>query len=326
MFFLTLKRQIRLTTAFCVIAVTAIAAQMTPTPALANSAMASVGSGSLHQNAKTQFVEVDGAKIAYRRFGKHGGVPLVFFQHFLGNMDNWDPMITDGFAKDREVILFDNAGIAASGGQVPHTVEGMAKYGIDFMEAIHIKQADILGFSLGSLVAQEVALERPDLVRKIILIGSAPRGGDGMASLTPEFQAMLTKKYDPADTILLTTFFNPTPGSQAAGRKFLDRIRLRQIDRDANPGPDVYGAQVAAFAAWGARSANANDYLKNIKQPVLIISGSKDLIHYTSNSYKLEDNLPNAELIVYPDTNHGSFYQYPDLFLQEATTFLDQPF
>ncbi|MFX1737036.1 alpha/beta hydrolase [Paraburkholderia sp. A1RI_3L] len=326
MFFPTLKRQIRLTTAFCVIAVTAIAAQMTPTLALAKPAMASVGSGSLHQNAKTQFVEVDGAKIAYRRFGKHSGVPLVFFQHFLGNMDNWDPMITDGFAKDREVILFDNAGVAASGGQVPHTVEGMAKYGIDLMEAIHIKQADILGFSLGSLVAQEVALERPDLVRKIILIGSAPRGGDGMASLTPEFQAMLTKKYDPADTILLTTFFNPTAGSQAAGRKFLDRIRLRQIDRDANPGPDVYGAQVAAFAAWGAHSANANDYLKNIKQPVLIISGSKDLIHYTSNSYKLEDNLPNAELIVYPDTNHGSFYQYPDLFLQEATTFLDQPF
>lgn len=318
------KGWVRFAAAFSLIATTALMVQVAPTSALAASTK-TVETGSLHQAAKTQFVEVNGAKIAYRRFGKPGGVPLIFFQHFLGNMDNWDPMVTDGFAKDREVILFDNAGVAASGGQVSHTVDGMAQYGIGLIEALHIKQADILGFSLGSLVAQQVALDRPDLVRKAILIGSAPRGGDGMASLTPEFQAMLTKKYEPADTILLTTFFNPTPGSQAAGRKFLDRIRLRQVDRDANPGPEVYGSQVAAFAAWGAPSANSNDYLKNIKQPVLIISGSKDLIHYTSNSYKLEDNLPNAELIVYPDTNHGSFYQFPDRFLQDATVFLGQP-
>ena len=320
-----LKNWARFAAAVSLVAATLVV-QVTPNSALAASTATSAETGSLHQNAKTLFIKVDGTRLAYRRFGKRGGVPLVFFQHFLGNMDNWDPKITDGFAKDREVILFDNAGVADSEGQVPHTVEGMAKYGIGLIEALRIRQADILGFSLGSLVAQEVALERPDLVRKVILIGSAPRGGDGMATLTPEFQAMLAKKYDPADTILLTTFFNPTEESQAAGRKFLDRIRLRTVDRDAAPGPDVYGAQVAAFAAWGAPSANSNAYLKNIKQPVLIISGSKDLIHYTSNSYKLEDNLPNAQLIVYPDTNHGSFYQYPDLFLQEATTFLDQPF
>ena len=322
---ISLKRYVRFATALSLVTTTTFLIQVAPTPAFAASTKTIVEIGSLHQSAKTRFVEVEGANIAYRRFGKSGGVPLVFFQHFLGNMDNWDPMITDGFAKDREVILFDNAGVAASGGQVPHTVEGMAKYGIGLIEALHIKQVDILGFSLGSLVAQQVALERPDLVRKVILIGSAPRGGDGMASLTPEFQAMLAKKYEPADTILLTTFFNPTPGSQAAGRKFLDRIRLRQANRDPNPGPDVYGAQVAAFAAWGAPSASSSDYLKSIKQPVLIISGSKDLIHYTSNSYKLEDNLPNAELIVYPDSNHGSFYQYPDRFLREATAFVDQP-
>jgi len=317
------KNLTRVAVAFGLAASTVLMAQIAPTAAFAKSTMKSHVGGSFHQSAKTQFATVDGVRLAYRRFGNHGGVPLVFFQHFLGNMDNWDPMITDGFAKDREVIIFDNAGVAGSEGQVPHTVDGMAKYGIGLIEALKIKQADILGFSLGSLVAQEVALKRPDLIRKVILVGSAPRGGDGMATLTPEFQAMLTKKYDPADTILLTTFFNPTAESQAAGRKFLDRIRLRTVDRDANPGPDVYGAQVAAFASWGASSANSNDYLKSIKQPVLIISGSKDLIHYTSNSYKLEDNLPNGQLIVYPDTNHGSFYQYPDLFLKEATTFLD---
>ncbi|MBA4172958.1 MAG: alpha/beta hydrolase [Hyphomicrobium sp.] len=318
------KNLVRLAVALGLAAATVLTSQIAPTAALAKSTKTSVVGGSLHQFAKTQFVTVDGTRLAYRRFGKQGGVPLVFFQHFLGNMDNWDPMITDGFSKNREVVIFDNAGVAGSEGQVPHTVQGMAKYGIGLIEALHIKQTDILGFSLGSLVAQEVAFQRPDLVRKVILIGSAPRGGDGMATLTPEFQAMLTKKYEPADTILLTTFFNPTLASQAAGQKFLDRIRLRTVDRDANPGPDVYGAQVAAFAAWGTPSANSNDYLKSIKQPVLIVSGSKDLIHYTSNSYKLEDNLPNAELVVYPDTNHGSFYQYPELFLQQATTFLDQ--
>jgi pimeloyl-ACP methyl ester carboxylesterase len=184
MFSSPLKRGTRIAAAFSLIAAVAIAVQMTPTSALASAHETSIEAGSLHQVAKTQFVEIDGAKIAYRRFGRRGGVPLVFFQHFLGNMENWDPMVTDGFAKDREVILFDNAGVAASGGQAPHTVEGMAQYGIGLIEALHIKQIDILGFSFGSLVAQQVAFDRPDLVRKVILINSAPRGGDGMASFS----------------------------------------------------------------------------------------------------------------------------------------------
>jgi len=280
---------------------------------------------SLHQTAPTRFVEVNGVKLAYRRFGKPSGVPVVFFQHFLGNLDSWDPAVTDGFARTREVIIFDNAGVSSSGGEVPKTVEDMAKYGIGLFGALNIKQADILGFSLGSLIAQEVAIERPDLVRKVILVGSAPRGGVGMASLTPEFQAMLGKKHDVPDEILLDTFFTPSAESQAAGREFLNRIRARTVDRDAPYGPKEAPNEIAAFAAWGAPSADSNKYLKSLNKPVLVISGSNDVIHYTVNSFTLEQNLPHAQLIIYPDSAHGSFYQYPKLFLQDALTFLDQP-
>ena len=276
-----------------------------------------------HVTAPTHFIIVDGTRYAYRRFGKPSGRPLIFFQHFLGNMDNWDPMVVDGFAKHRQVILFDNAGVAASGGEVPSTVEGMANNAISFIEALGIKNADLLGFSLGSLVAQQITLDRPDLVHRVILVGSGPRGGIGMASLTPEFRAVLAKKRAVPDELLLDALFTPSAKSQAAGREFLDRERARTVNRDIGMSDKVEGSQVAAFAAWGAPRANNTSYLEAIKQPVLIIGGSNDIVHYTINSYELQQHLPDAELIIYPDTNHGSFYQYPALFLESATTFLN---
>jgi pimeloyl-ACP methyl ester carboxylesterase len=278
-----------------------------------------------HQNAATQYIDAAGTRLAYRRFGKAGGVPLVFFQHFVGNMDGWDPAVTDGFAREREVILFDNAGVASSGGEVPATVEGMAAHAINLLQALRVKQADLLGFSLGSLVAQHVALERPDLVRRVILVGSGPRAGVGMASLTPEFLDMLKKKHDVADELLLDVFFTPSDSSQQAGRAFLDRLRARQVNRDPDVNDKVAPAQIAAFAAWGAPQAGAQDYLARLRQPVLVVSGSRDLVHYTINSFTLQQQLPNAQLIVYPDSNHGSIYQYPQLFLAQAKLFLNQP-
>jgi pimeloyl-ACP methyl ester carboxylesterase len=277
---------------------------------------------SSHQTAATQYIVVDGARLAYRRYGNRGSVPLVFFQHFVGNLDSWDPKITDGFADTREVVIFDNAGVASSEGEVPTTVEGMAKYGIDFIEALGIKKADLLGFSLGSLVAQQVAIERPDLVRRLILVGSGPRGGKGMASLTPEFQGMLAKKHEVADELLLDVFFTPSENSQAAGRRFLKRLRARTVNRDIEVNDKVVPAQVAAFAAWGAPSVDSNRYLKRLKAPTMVVSGSKDLVHYTVNSFTLQQNSPDAQLIIYPDSAHGSIYQYPELFLQQAAQFL----
>jgi pimeloyl-ACP methyl ester carboxylesterase len=274
-----------------------------------------------HVTAPTRYVEVEGARLAYRRFGRTGGVPLVFFQHFVGTMDSWDPKVVDGLARDREVILFDNAGVAGSGGEVPNNVEGMAKYAIGLLQALKIRQADVLGFSLGSLVAQQAALERPDLIRRVILIGSGPRAGVGMASLTPEFVSMLGKKRDNPDDLLLDVFFTPGEQSQAAGRAFLKRLHERSTNRDPEVNEKVVPAQVAAFADWG--KPQDDGYLKQIRQPVLVVSGSNDLVHYTINSYNLQQKLPKAQLIVYPDSNHGSIYQYPDLFLAQAKLFLD---
>ena len=141
-----------------------------------------------HQTAPTQFVEANGTRFAYRRFGKPVGVPLVFNQHFTGTMDHWDPAVTDGFAKDREVILFDNAGVSSSSGEVSTTSKIWRANAVAFIKALGLKTVDVLGFSIGGFVAQEITLQAPDLVRRLVLVGTGPRGGQGMATLTPEAQ------------------------------------------------------------------------------------------------------------------------------------------
>ena len=185
-----------------------------------------------HQTAPTQFVEANGIRFAYRRFGKAGGVPLVFNQHFTGTMDHWDPAVTDGFAKDREVILFDNAGVSSSSGEVPTTIEDMAANAVAFTNALGLKTVDVLGFSIGGFVAQEMTLQAPNLVRRLVLLGTGPRGGQGMATLTPEAQQIFSATYDEPDHLWLAGFFTPSQASQAAGREFLKRFRLRTENRD----------------------------------------------------------------------------------------------
>src|SRR6266436_9891182 len=185
-----------------------------------------------HQTAPTQFVDAAGVRFAYRRFGKLGGVPLVFNMHFTGTMDHWDPLVTDGLAATREVILFDSAGISSTSGKVPASVEEMAANAAAFIKALGLAKVDLLGFSLGGLVAQELALAEPELVRRLILLGTGPRSGEGMASLTPEAQKIFGAKYDPADELWLRVFFTPSRQSEAAGRKYLERQRARKQNRD----------------------------------------------------------------------------------------------
>jgi pimeloyl-ACP methyl ester carboxylesterase len=277
-----------------------------------------------HQTAPTQFVEANGIRFAYRRFGKAGSVPLVFNQHFTGTIDHWDPLVTDGFAKDREVILFDNAGISSSSGEVPTSVEGMAANAFAFIKALDLSRVDVLGFSLGGLVAQELTLAAPDLVRRLVLVGTGPRSGEGMASLTPEGQRIFGATYDPPDRLWLAVFFTPSEASQAAGRAFLKRFHLRTEGRVPEANEKVAPAQLEALAKWGAPRANPFDYLKAIHQPTLVINGDKDVIIYTINSYILQQNLPNAQLILYPDANHGSQYQYPERFVRHVSMFLSE--
>jgi pimeloyl-ACP methyl ester carboxylesterase len=277
-----------------------------------------------HLTAPTQFVDAAGIRFAYRRFGKLGGMPLVFNMHFTGTMDHWDPAVTDGLAHDREVILFDNAGVSRSSGEVPNSIEEMAANAAAFIRAVGITQADVLGFSLGGLVAQELALTEPELVRRLILLGTGPRSGEGMASLTPEAQKIFGAHYDEPDRLWLKVFFTPSKVSQAAGRTYLRRFRLRIDDREPEVSDQVAPAQLEALAKWGAPRENPFEYLKAIAQPTLVVNGDRDVIIYSVNSWILQQHLPNAQLILYPDANHGSQYQYPERFVEHASLFLSE--
>jgi pimeloyl-ACP methyl ester carboxylesterase len=275
-----------------------------------------------HQTAPTQFVEANGIRFAYRRFGKTGGVPLVFNQHYTGTMDHWDPAVTNGLANEREVILFNNAGVSSSSGEVPATFRDMGANAIAFIKALGLTKVDALGFSIGGFVAQEITLQAPDLVRRLVLLGTGPRSGEGMDGGTPEGNRIFGSTYDPPDNLWLSVFFTPSPTSQAAGHDFLKRFRLRSKARDPEADDKVAPAQRAAIAKWTAPREHPYDYLKTIKQPTLVVSGSTDVIIYTVNSFILQQNLPNAQLILYPDSAHGAHHQYPELFVRHVSMFL----
>ena len=277
-----------------------------------------------HQTAPTQYVEANGIRFAYRRFGKAGTVPLVFNMHFMGTMDHWDPAVTDGFAQDREVILFDNAGVSDSSGEVPETFAQMGANAIAFIIALGLKQVDVLGFSIGGLVAQEITLQAPDLIRRLVLVGTGPRSGESMDTGTPEGKEIFGATYANPDDLWLRVHFTPSQESQAAGREFVKRFRLRSKNRDPEVSQQAAQAQRTAIGRWGAKRDHAWDYLKDIKQPTLVVNGGNDVIIYTVNSYILQQNLPNAQLIIYPNSAHGSLFQYPKIFVRHVAMFLDQ--
>ena len=274
----------------------------------------------------TRVVEANGIRFAYRRWGKEGRLPLVFNQHFTGNLDNWDPAVLDGLAREREVIIFNNAGVASSTGEVPETFEGMAKNAESFIDGLGLKQVDLLGFSIGGFVAQQIVLDRPDLVRKLILVGTGPRNqdvGDGQNGLTPEAVAIFGATYNPPENLWLKVFFTESEKSQAAGREFLKRYMSRMEDRDLPVSDKVAPAQMAAVAAWKTHPGEPLGYLEDIKQPTLVVSGNHEFICYAINAFNLAQNMPDAKLILYPDANHGSWYQYHDDFVFETNRFLN---
>lgn len=277
-----------------------------------------------HKTASTQFIEANGIRFAYRRFGQPVGVPLIMNMHFTGTMDHWDPLVTDGLAHNREVILFNNAGISSTSGTVPQSIEEMAANAAAFIKALDLQKVDVLGFSLGGLVAQELALTEPRLVRRLVLVGTGPRAGEGMQSLTPEAQEIFGATYDQPDHLWLKVFFTPSDASQTAGHAFLNRFRDRIDGRDPEVSEQVAPAQLAALGKWGARTGNDLAYLSDIRQPTLVINGDNDVIIYSINSWILQQNLPNAQLILYPDANHGSQYQYPQRFVSHVAQFLDE--
>src|SRR5467141_1822683 len=281
-----------------------------------------------HQTAPTQFVEANGIRLAYRRFGKAGGVPLVFMQHFRGGMDHWDPTVTDGFAEHRPIILFDNAGVAASTGETPDTIDAMADHAADFIVALVLAQIDLLGFSIGGYIAQTLALRRPELIRRLILAGTGPRAGEPPQDPKyGEYGALTDPKtgQSPIETFLYL-FFRPTETSQAAGKMFWARRHARKEDVDVSTSAQTMAAQRAAITEWRQPRGERFAELKAITQPTLVVNGNNDIMVPTINSFTLSQKIPNAQLIVYPDSGHGSLFQFPELFVTHGRIFLDGPF
>ena len=273
--------------------------------------------------AATRFAEVGQQRYAYRRFGEGPGLPLLFLQHFTGTLDNWDPAVTDPLARGREVILFENAGIGRSSGAVPKTIAGMAQHAFAFLDALQLVRCDVLGFSLGGMIAQQMALDRPTVFRRMILVGTAPRGGEDIMHLEkPTLQVHLSDPTLRGNAVLGKIFFAPTESSQAAAGAFIERLMERTQDREPVSGPAVAQAQIAAFREWESITGERFGALKAIRQPTLVVNGVRDEMIPVRNSYWLGENLANAVLLTYPDSGHGSLFQFHESFTRQAAEFL----
>jgi pimeloyl-ACP methyl ester carboxylesterase len=266
----------------------------------------------------------NGVTYAYRRFGNNStsALPLVCLIHFRGNLDNWDPILVDTISTQREVILVDNAGVGGSTGTVPSTVAEMARDAIAFLDALGLRAIDLLGFSIGGMVAQEIVLIRPYVVRRLILAGTAPQGGEDLHAFAdgPVREAALRDATCPED--ILTLFFEQTASSQAKGRDFLRRIAARAKDRDQPTDLATRNAQLNALSTWGIPDPTRLNRLAGITQSTLVANGDNDVMLPTRNSYLLAKYLPNARLSVYPDAGHGFLFQYPADFAAEVNAFL----
>jgi len=268
----------------------------------------------------------NGVSYAYRRFGTPSTdrPPLVFLQHFRGNLDNWDPILVDALAGTREVILLDNTGVGMSSGSVPVTVEQMARDAIAFLDALGLDRVDLLGFSLGGMVAQEIALLRPRVVRRIVLAGTGPRGGKQMHGWTFDIERVANAADNGLED-LLHIFFGATETSRALGMEYVQRIFSRTEHADRPNGPEVARAQYDAIVEWGIPDPSRLARLAGITQPTLVANGDNDLMIPTVNSQLLADHLPQARLRIFPDAAHGFLFQYPRQFAELVEDFLSGP-
>jgi pimeloyl-ACP methyl ester carboxylesterase len=273
-----------------------------------------------YADTPTRVLMAGGVQFAYRELGPKTGTPVVFLTHLAANLDNWDPRVVDGIAAKHHVITFDNRGVGGSTGKVPDTVEAMAHDAVTFIRALGFEQVDIFGFSMGGMIAQVIALEQPQLIRKLILTGTGPAGGEGIDKVTrisnlDLARALLTLR-DPKTYL----FFTRTTNGKRSAKEFLARLKERTDNRDKTMSLSGYRAQLKAIHRWG-RQVPAD--LSVIGQPVLVANGEHDRMVPTKNTVDLDRRLPNSELVIYPDAGHGGIFQYHDEFLTRALAFLE---
>ena len=280
-----------------------------------------------HNTVPNSFVEVKGVRYAYRRFGTpNGRPPILLLQHYIGTMDWWDPALTDGLAASREVILFDNRGVGLSSGETPNRINAMADDAHDFIQGLGLKEVDLLAFSIGGMVGQELTLRHPADIRKLILVGTGPRGGSGMATPKPHVVKALTDAGADLRAARPYLFFSQTENGKAAGAAFLARSEERKSDPDKMPSMQTMQAHNEALAEFGATDQHAAymERLRGLKQATLVVNGNDDIMVDTINSYEMSQVIPRSQLIIYPDAGHGSLFQYASLFVKHVDLFLDR--
>jgi pimeloyl-ACP methyl ester carboxylesterase len=273
-----------------------------------------------HRTAMTEFVHAAGTDFAFRRFGTPGKMPLVMLQHFRGNLDNWDPALTDALAAEREVILVDYPGVGSSSGEASRTIADTARQMIAFVSALELDRIDLVGFSIGGFVAQEIALVRPTLVRRLILAATGPKGAPGMHGWREDISAAARGESNPEN--LLYIMFAHTETSQAKGREFLSRFLERKDGRDKPASDAARDAQYDAIVEWGIPDHAALQRLTGIQSPTLVLQGDDDLMIPTKLSYLLAGLIPDARVRIYPDAAHGFLFQYPTEVAADVDAFL----
>jgi len=271
-------------------------------------------------DAPTRYIEGDGIRYAYRSLGKQSGIPIVCLQHFTGTLDNWDPIIINGLAKERPVITIDNTGIGNSGGTTPDNVQDMTRDAIKIITALGISKCDLLGFSIGGFIAQTLAVTRPDLFRKIILVGTAPQGAVALHS----FPQLVEKAFSfDREEGFLYIFATKSEKSRAKLTAALNRLMERKNDRDKETALPSIQAQIKALTRWGTDPITLN--LVEVRQPVLIVQGSNDeMMRSRTTSQQLFERIPNAVLVCYPYSGHGAFFQYRKIFAVQVNFFFSR--
>ena len=277
------------------------------------------GATDYHETAITQFITAGGTKFAYRVLGDKTDIPLVMVASLGSSMDDWDPAITNGLAQQYKVILFDIQGVGLSSGITPDNIPDMAKGVVTFINALGYSKVNLMGFSMGSFISQQVVLTNPALIDKLILTGTGPKGAEGLSNLSNLLAAAAGLSQE---EFLLKFAFASSPASISAGKRSYERIQKRVTDRDAPVSAESSTAEVKAVLGWAQPYPDALKELKNITQPVLIAQGQYDVPVPVINAINMSHNIPGAQLIVYPDAGHAAMFQYPDDFVQAALDFL----